>query len=361
MTRRFFLAAGAWILLLGLPSLGQQAPPSASSFATAVSTLSEREGYFDTDNLISNESSYLQVVPDLKRRGVRGGVYIGVGPDQNFSYIAETRPVVAYVVDIRRDNVLLHLLFKALFHESRSRVAYLATLFGRAVPKDEDAWRTADADRLAAYVEAAPRIDATALHARLERVVKSFGVPLSAEDTRTIAGFHQRFIDAGLALRFQSAGRPPQWNYPTYRDLLVDRDASGRQANFLASEDGYQFLRDLQGRDLVIPIVGDLSGPAALANIGKAIAARHERLETFYVSNVEFYLFREGTFPRFIANLKQIPHADNAVLIRSFFGRVPLAPPRQGDNSVSQAASIGDLLRGVAEGRVRSYSDLGPR
>jgi hypothetical protein len=360
MKRRLFVLAPLCCLLLVTAASGRQTT-AASPFATAVSTLSEREGYFDTDNLISNESSYLQVVPELKRRGVHGGVYIGVGPDQNFSYIAETRPAVAYLVDIRRDNVLLHLLFKAIFHESRSRVAYLATLFGRTVPRDEDAWRTADADRLAGYVEGAPRVDATALHARLERVVKSFGVPLSAEDLRTIAAFHQRFIEAGLALRFQSTGRPPQWNYPTYRDMLVDRDASGHQAHFLASEDGYQFVRDLQGRDLVIPLVGDLSGPSALVKIGRAIAARHERLETFYVSNVEFYLFREGTFPRFIENLKQLPHADNAVLIRSFFGRVPLSPSRPGDNSVSHVASVGDLLRAAAEGRVHSYADLVPR
>ena len=68
-------------------------PQQASAFASTVASLSERGGYFDTDNLISNERSYLQVIPDLRKRGVRGGAYIGVGPDQNFSYISEVRPV----------------------------------------------------------------------------------------------------------------------------------------------------------------------------------------------------------------------------------------------------------------------------
>ena len=283
---------------------------------------------------------------------------MGVGPEQNFSYIVETRPAVAYIVDIRRDNVLLHLLFKALFHESRTRVEYLAMLFGRTPPREVETWRQATPDKLASYVESAAKADPVPLHARLERIVRGFGVTLSADDLRTIGGFHQRFIDAGLSLRFQSAGRPPQWNYPTYGDMLVDRDNSGRQANYLASEDGYQFVRDLQGRDLVIPVVGDLSGPSALAKVGKAIAARGDKLTAFYVSNVEFYLFREGAFERFVSNLRQIPHAGNAVLIRSFFGRVPLTPARQGDNSVSQAASIDELLRGAAAGRIRSYADL---
>jgi hypothetical protein len=351
-------AACALALLLVRP--GQPAAP-ISPFGTAIARLSEAGGYFDTDNLISNESSYLQVLPELKRRDVRGGVYIGVGPDQNFSYIAETRPAVAYIVDIRRDNVLLHLLFKALFHESRTRVDYLAMLFGRAVPRDADAWKQTTVDKLAQYVEGAPRADAAALHARIERVIRSFGVAVSAEELKTIAGFHQRFVDAGLSLRFQSAGRPPQWNYPTYGDMLVDRDSAGRQANFLATEDGFQFVRDLQARDQVIPVVGDLAGPSAVVNVGKAIASRGEKLSAFYVSNVEFYLFGDGTFPRFVANLGQVPHAANAVVIRSFFNRGGVARTRPSDNSASQLQRVDDLLKEFAAGRVRSYSDLAVR
>ena len=188
-----------------------------------------------------------------------------------------------------------------------------------------------------------------------------FGVALSADDLRTMAGFHQRFIDGGLTLRFQSAGRPPQWNYPTYGDMMVDRDASGRQGHFLATEDGFQYVRDLQARDLIIPLVGDLSGPSAIANVGKAIAARGDKLTAFYVSNVEFYLFGDGTYARFIANLKQVPHAGSAVIIRSFFGRSGVAPARAGDDSASQLQSIDDLLQSVAAGRVRSYYDLAAR
>jgi hypothetical protein len=346
-------------VLLVLPAAARQT--TTSPFAAAVAQLSEQGGYFDTDNLISNESSYLQVMPELKRRNVRGGAYIGVGPDQNFSYITDVRPSVAYIIDIRRDNVLLHLLFKALFHESRTRVEYLSMLFGRAAPRDTDAYRQVTPDRLAAYVESAPRANAPVMRAQLERVIKGFGLPLSADDIGKIAAFHQRFIDAGLALRFQSTGRPPQWSYPTYGDMLVDRDASGRPAHFLATEDGYQFLRDLEGRDLVIPVVGDLSGPSAVVNVGKAIAARGERLSAFYVSNVEFYLFQDGAFPRFAANLKQVPHTPNAVIIRSFFGRSGVMPTRPRDNSASQLQSVDELLQGVASGHVRSYYDLSGR
>src|SRR5262245_8194151 len=76
-----------------------QTPPlAAGSFAADIARLSEPEGFFDTDNLISNERSYLEVVPALVKGGVSGGAYIGVGPDQNFSYIARIRPAVAYII-----------------------------------------------------------------------------------------------------------------------------------------------------------------------------------------------------------------------------------------------------------------------
>jgi hypothetical protein len=331
----------------------QPVPP----FAQTIASLSERGGYFDTDNLISNEASYLQVLPALRAKHLQGGAYIGVGPDQNFTYIAESRPSIAFVVDIRRDNLLLHLLFKALFHHSRSRVEYLALLFGRPVPAEIEPWRAATIERLVGYVDEARPGDAAALRARLEPTIRGFGVPLSSEDLRTIAGFHQRFIEAGPSLQFHSTGRPPQSNYPTYRDLLLDVDPSGRHSNFLGSEDAFQFVRGLEASDRLIPVVGDLSGPSALAAIGKLLANRGERLSVFYASNVEFYLFGDGSFSRFVANLRQVPHAPGSVVIRSIFGRYSMAA-RPGDNSATQLQPIDDLLNAHAAGRIRGYPDL---
>src|SRR5215831_3801444 len=98
----------------------QDAAPalSDSAFAALSARVSEPGGYFDSDNLISNESSYLHVLGAMRRIGVTGGAYVGVGPDQNFSYMAQARPRIAFIIDIRRDNLLQHLLFKALFEMS---------------------------------------------------------------------------------------------------------------------------------------------------------------------------------------------------------------------------------------------------
>jgi len=333
---------------------GAQAPAtSAATFGGVINALSEANGYFDTDNLISNEQSYLTVLSDIDRAGLRGGAYIGVGPDQNFSYITAARPAVAFIVDVRRDNLLLHLLFKALFALARTRVEYLSLLCGRPAPADLESWRGRGIDAIAGYVDQAAVPDdaaVKALRARVTSTIASFGVTLSDADRETIDRFHRRFIEAGLGLRFQSYGRGPQSYYPTFRDLLLAVDGSQRQQNYLASEDGFQFLKGLQAHDRVIPVVGNLTGPTALVGIGRWLREHDEKLSLFYASNVEFYLFREGTFDRFADNLSHIPHHDRALVIRSVFG--------YGGGSISQTQPVPDLLDGVAHGRYRDYWQL---
>src|SRR4029077_3119097 len=102
--------------------------------------------------------SYLHVIPALREAGGMGGMggaYLGVGPDQNFSYIAATRPSVAFIIDVRRDNLLLQVLFKALFEISDTRGQYLGHLFGRRLQPPPDQWRPAPLDRIVAQIDLA--------------------------------------------------------------------------------------------------------------------------------------------------------------------------------------------------------------
>jgi hypothetical protein len=291
---------------------------AASAFAAEIERLSEPEGSFDTDNLISNERGYLQIIPALVSGGVSGGTYIGVGPDQNFSYIARIRPAIAYIIDIRRDNLLLHLLFKALFARSGTRVEYLCRLTGRAPPADLSRWSRSTIAQITEYVDgqpaAAPRAD------DLEAAVNASGVRLSRADHETIQRFHRTFITAGLGLQFQSFGRLPQPYYPTFRDLLLATDAGGHTWNYLASEDDFRFVKSLQARDAVIPVVGNVAGTHAMRTIAETIVARGGRVSAFYVSNVETYLYRNGQSERFVENVGRLPHDAHSVIIRSMFG-----------------------------------------
>jgi hypothetical protein len=354
--RRILLALVAAGLIGAFAPVGYVQAPA--SFASRVAQLSEPGGYFDTDNLISNERSFLHVVPALRDASLAGGAYIGVGPDQNFSYIAQVKPSIAFIVDLRRDNLLLHLLFKALFSLSETRVDYLALLFGREVPASLPGWRSADLDRIVAHVEG-PRLAETAiaeLRARVDAKIKAFGLPLSEADFATINRFHRRFITAGVPLKFQTTGRQPQSYYPTYRDLLFETDRQGRRWNFLAAEDDFQFVRSLEQRDLVIPVVGDLAGPSALAQVGRLMTARGERLSAFYASNVEFYLFGDGKFQTYVENLRRLPHSNRSLIIRSVFGGLGQSAP--GYYSSSLVQPVDELLQGYAAGRFRGYPEL---
>jgi hypothetical protein len=344
------------LVALAVAALLQPADAQRAGFAAQIAELSEPPGYFDTDNLISNERSYLDVVPALRALPA-GGAYIGVGPDQNFTYIAATRPAVAFIVDVRRDNLLLHLLFKALFQLSASRGEYLALLFGRAPPPaDSSQPNGAALEHIVRHVQSA-RVDrgfVARTRGRVEKAIAAFGVPLAKADWSTIASFHDRFIEAGLDLQFQSTGRPPQSHYPTYRELLLARDANGTQASYLGSDDAFLFVKGLQARDLVVPVVGDLSGPAAVARIGAALERRGVRLSAFYVSNVEFYLFGDGTFPQFAANLRRVPHTPRSVVVRSVFGRYS----GFGRGSTSHVHGISALIDAFDGRRIRTYRDL---
>jgi hypothetical protein len=303
------------------PPLHGLAQPASSTFASRVERLSEQGGDFDTDNLISNERSYLEVVPALKAGGVAGGAYLGVGPDQNFSYIAQIRPSIAFIVDIRRDNLLLHLLFKALFAAAPTRVEYLALLTGRRTPEHPEAWRDATLERIVEHIDGLPAADrdfGRRLDRRVHDAIAGFGLSLSAADFATIERFHHTFVNAGLSLKFESRGRAPRDVYPTFRDLLLATDRAGRSWNYLSSERDYQFVRSLEGQDLVVPVVGDLGGSRALAAIADLMRERGDRLSAFYISNVETYLYGDK-YPQFVRNLERLPRDGRSVIIRSIF------------------------------------------
>jgi hypothetical protein len=361
------LLAAALVALVATASPARQSTAAASqdTFAARVAALSEPGGYFDTDNLISNERSFLHVAPELRalaKQAAQNGVYLGVGPDQNFSYIAHVRPTLAILVDVRRDNLLLHLLFKALCAEARTRIEYLALLTGREMPPVESGWERSSIDGIVKYLDGARPLSSkgvSTLQSRLMSGILSFGVPLTPQDRQTIQAFHQRFTSAGLSLQFNSTGRAPQYDYPTYRDLVLEVDRKGARQSFLASEEDFQFVKSMHAKDLIVPIVGNLAGNGALAAVGKFLTATNRRVSAFYTSNVEFYLFQDGSFPRFVANLARLPHQPGSLIIRSVFpgGRAPavMAP---GYNSASLTQPIQVLLDGYAKGRYRQYWEL---
>ena len=90
---RVFLAAAVVALVFaGSPARQSAAVASQETFAGRIAALSEPSGYFQSDNLVGNERPLQQVVPALKAMK-RGGAYLGVAPDQNFSYFVALFPL----------------------------------------------------------------------------------------------------------------------------------------------------------------------------------------------------------------------------------------------------------------------------
>lgn len=292
---------------------------SDSAWAALVLSLSEEGGYFDTDNLISNERSYLHVLGPL--RSMRGGAYLGVGPDQSFSYLAAARPAVAFIVDIRRDNLLHHLLLRSLFALSSNRAEYLFRLHGRALPAELGAWDRAPLERILSRIDSLP-IDPAAVRATragVDSLLRALPLPLTDADRSTIERFHREFVDAGTALRFRTFGRAPRPYYPTFRQLLLETDAAGRPGSFLVDEEDFRWVKALQAKNLVIPVVGDLAGPKAIRAIGAWLDLRGIGVTAYYTSNVEDYVWRDGHYDAFVANVRALPWAPGGVIVRSYF------------------------------------------
>ncbi len=336
------------------------APIADREFARLVTALSEPGGYFDTDNLISNERSYLHALGVLDRLGARGGAFIGVGPDQGFSYIARTRAELAFLMDVRRDNLLQHLLFKALFAAARNRTEYLALWLGRAVPGDVTRWADRDIEAIVRHLDTAAATPATRDVARavVRGALRTVRMSLSAGDLATIERVHDAFMDAGLALRFTTFGRPPRPYYPTLRDLLLETDRDGRRASYVATEADFQYVKELQRRNRVVPVVGDLAGEHALRAIGRELSTRGMTVSVLYASNAEDYVLRDGHFASYARNVLALPRTERSAIVRSWFGGPGTHPHAVPGYFSTQLVQTIDAFAGVARSAPWSYGAL---
>jgi len=329
-------------------------------FRQYIDQWSEPEGYFDSDNFISNETSYLHVVEQLQQRVKPGGIYLGVGPDQNLSYIVHTRPMLAIVTDIRRQNMLEHLLFKSLFARAGNRVEYLSLLFSRQPPRVKGGasfQEILDSIRSAKTSEMLFQTNWEAVKSLLS---DKYRLTLSPDDLAKIEYVYRTFWKENLDLRFSSIGRGNASMYPSFEEMLVETDRQGRQQNYLSSEDFFQWLKKFQAENRLIPIVGDFAGPHALKAVGAFLKANSLRLSVFYTSNVEFYLFGRPNWTRYVVNLRSIPLAEESIFIRSYFptfGRPhPLNLP--GHRSTSLVSPIVPFLAEYDARQIGSYWDL---
>lgn len=321
------LAAVVWVLV-SAALLSPRARVSAEALPKQISDrafwqmivdFSEPAGVFRSDNLVSNERTFQVVIPELKRRISPGGVYVGVGPDQNFTYISALRPRLAFVIDIRRQNMLLHLMYKALIEMSDDRAQFLSRLFSRPEPRHLDRMATPQT-LFAAYggVPASDEMFRKNLRSIADRLVGRHGFALTTSDLLSIEYVYRAFYLAGPNLRYSF---PQQFGmrFPTYAELMLETDGAGHNHSYMASEANFRVLRDLEKNNLLIPLVGDFSGDKTIRRIGQYVREHGATVTAFYTSNVEQYLFQSDAWSRFFANVSTMPINASSTLIRSYF------------------------------------------
>jgi hypothetical protein len=347
------VAAGRHV---GLVDAAATAPRAGAARATLPDRLTDRAfwqltqqfseagGTFHSENYISNENRYQTVIPELVGRVKPGGLYLGVGPEQNFSYIAAIRPRMAFVVDIRRGNLLEHLLYKALMEMSTDRSDFVSRLFAR--PRPTGLGPSSPVLQLFDAFGDTPPSDSLfrrTLGTVIDLLTKTHGFPLDTEDARRIEFIYRTaFYDDGPNLMYRRTDGVNAGRRPTYAELMTYDDGTGRRRSYLAEESSFAFLKDLHTRNLIVPIVGDFGGPKALRAVA-AYAREHDAIvSAFYLSNVEQYLRQDGKSAAFCASVASMPLDASSTFIRS---------QAAGGGFVSLLGPMQAETRGCAPGR----------
>ena len=371
INRHRLIAAVALLLLAFAAARSVRAaedtlPPQLSdeAFWHLITDYSEAGGFFRFDNFISNEALFQHVLGRLKETTKPGGVYLGVGPDQNFTYIVALRPRIAFIVDIRRQNMLEHLMYKALIELSADRADFLSRLFARQRPENIGPESTPE-ELFKAFRNVPAELDLffANLDAIKTQLKERHGFKLSAEDEASIQYIFRAFYVGGPNLTYVGPVTPRfavRNRMPSYADLMMQNDGEGQNHSYLSSEDNFGILKDLEQRNLIVPLIGDFAGPKTIRSVGTYLKHQNAVVTAFYLSNVEQYLFQQNDdWSRFYENVATLPLDSNARFIRSVFNGYAYNLRANGYfRSDSLLASIPDLLEAFNAGKIETYYDV---
>jgi hypothetical protein len=317
-----------WLFVLFVftaPLAAQSIPERISDeqFWKLSTDMSEPDGTFRSDNLLSNELFFQWVIPDLLKTAKTERAYLGVGPEQNFTYIAALKPKIVFIIDIRRGNLDLHLMYKALFELSKDRADFVSLLFSRKRPEGLTAQSTAR-EIFAAFssVESSEALYKENLQTIQDLLKSKHKFALLDLDVRGIEYVYRNFFQFGPGINYNSSsgGYGGGMGRVNYADLMTASDEEGQSRSYLANETNFRFLKELEVKNLLVPVIGNFSGPKAMRAVGKYLKEIHAKVSAFYLSNVEDYLYRDGSWNNFCANAATLPADETSTFIRSVRG-----------------------------------------
>ena len=307
----------ALLILFTFSSYAAETLPSQLSDAEywkMISDFSEPDGYFEHPIVTSNETSYQYVLPELMKNAKPGGVYLGVGPEQNFTYIAALQPKISFIIDIRRDMMLEHLMYKSIFEMSADRAAFVSNLFAR---KSAEPVAAEASVRTLFQSFARTSADTMLAEERFKEIMSHLKTgrhfPLTAQDEARIRTIYMTFVREGV-LTFSAS-----FMSPGYATLMMMTDRAGKNWSFLASKESYDRVRALHQKNLIVPLAGDFAGPKAIRMTGQYLKDHGAIVNAFYISNVEDYI--QGKWPKYTANLASLPVDAGSLFIRWSIGQ----------------------------------------
>ena len=366
MNRRSLYIGVILVVILAAPYFRAAEPLPAKltddAFWKMITDFSEADGYFRFENFLSNELGFQFVIPALTEMTKPDGVYMGVGPEQNFTYIAALRPKMAFITDIRRQNLLELMMYKAFFELSHDRADFMSYLFARKRPPQLNAESTPE-ELFASFHEVQP--DPLLFRKNIDDVknvlVKQHKFGLSDEDLSNIEYVYRVFMEAGPDLDYQIGGGGFGGGLsPTYMDLMTMNDGQGKNRSFLATEDNYGIIRDMELKNLIVPLVGDFGGQKAIRAVGQYLQDHNATVTAFYLSNVEQYLFQDTGWRRFYANVATLPVDSTSQFIRTVNGGNVRGRFRAGFGMRFQSllSPMSEVVTAFQDGRIRYYSDV---
>src|SRR3954471_14401402 len=143
---------------------------------------------------------------------------------------------MAFIVDVRRGNLDLHLMYKALFELSADRADFVSRLFSRRRPDGLSAASTA-AEIFNAFAQVEPneRYSTETLAAIRNQLVTEHRFALSGDDLTRIESIYKVFFLAGTKIQYSPYGSFGGTVQPTYAELMTATDMAGQSPGALAT------------------------------------------------------------------------------------------------------------------------------
>ena len=265
MTRMLwpFMLVVALLLVPGRAAALDPLPPEAAALFRAIRPDPPPEKLTqDTHFVVSDELRHDQFHEPIKDLG---GVFVGVGTDQNYTMAAWARPEVMVMLDFDRVVVNLHRLYGIAFAESDTAQAFIQF------------W--AEENR-----------------AEVARLIK------------------KTYADKSMQRRVLNA---QQWGRKrVHRRLLKLKKTFTwlKVPHFLTHKEQYQYLREMWRTGRVFMVRGDLTAKITMRSLAAALRGAGMVLRVFYISNCEMYFKFNAQYRR---NIRRLPTDGRTIVLRT--------------------------------------------